>query len=591
MAAIALLLLAAGGVEVAVETTSGESVTGMATLADLEMKTDFGSAVVLAERIAQITFGDPDVVLTKGDEEVRGAITLTSLEIETDSGAKTLKRKDLRSLVVIEGGRGGATSFAGSWMLTFGNAQSPLAIEQNGLEVRGRYGHKEEFALEGRVKGRTLAFSLREGSARGEGTAELWDDGRIFLGEVAYGPEKMVFGAYRRGARAADPKPGEVTEGQSEAGLLYFLRVPKSYDGTTKLPMIVITHGSNANSRGYVETFPATWPDLAEDYILVGVNGERLSPGSAPGNVGHNATYVNFGGPEVGQPFACRQTPALLAETVQELAKRLPVDRVFLGGHSQGGFLTYATFLYYPELFAGAFPMSCNLLVQCEPDRFKEDAVAKQLRIAVAPIHGRSDDVVEFSGGEYCYRRMQEFGFPRLHFFAPERVGHGFMFLPVEEAVRWLEAMTSEDPAALLDFAQKQLDAGEYRDAMGAVLRAREHDKGVALKARADGIERAVDAKAGPDAKRLEAAIRADKDNGWVDDFWELRRQFGCAPAAQACLRAYDKLKAEHTKPANELFWAARRERDDAARKAKYKEIVEKYYASGWWILVKDWVK
>jgi predicted esterase len=591
MTALVLAILVAGGVDVSVETAGGETLTGKVTLTDLKMKTDFGSAVVLADKIAQITFGEPDVVVTKGDEEVRGEITLASLKIETAAGAKTLKRKDLKSLVVIEGGRGGATDFNGSWMLTSGNLQCPLTLKQSGLKVTGKYGHREEFSLEGKVKGSSLAFTLREGGGGGEGTAELWEGGQFFLGEVKYGNEKLLFAAYRRAARPAEAKPGEITEGQSEAGLLYFLRVPKEHDGKRKFPMIVITHGSNANSKDYVGTFPATWPELAEDYIIVGVNGERLAQGSTPGNVGHNATYINFGGPEVGQPFAYRQTPALLAETVQELVKRLPVERVFLGGHSQGGFLTYATFLYYPELFAGAFPMSCNLLVQCEPGNFKEDALEKQLRIAVAPIHGKADDVVEFTGGDYCHKRMQEFGFPRLHLFAPDRVGHGFMFLPVEEAIRWLEAMTSEDPAALLDFAEKQLAAEEWRDAMGAVLRAREFDKAGALKARADEIAKKVDAKCAPDAKRLEDAIAKGKGNGWVDDFWEFRRQFACAPAAEDCIRAYEKLKEAHTKPANELFWAARNERDDAARKSKYKEIVDKYYASSWWILVKDWVK
>ncbi|MFI5402285.1 MAG: hypothetical protein ACHQ1G_05060 [Planctomycetota bacterium] len=591
MGTIVLLLLAAGGVEVSVETAGGETVTGKVVLTDLKIKTGFGSAVVLADKVAQITFGEPDVVVTKGDEEVRGEITLLSLKIETSAGAKTFKRKDLKSLVVIEGGRGGATDFGGSWMLTSGNFQSPMTLTQTGLKVAGKYGHQEEFSIDGQVKGKTLTFTLRESGGSGQGTAELWEGGEIFLGEVNFGQGNMVFGAYRRATRPAAAKPGEVTEGQSAAGLQYFLRVPKEHDGKRKYGMIVITHGSNANSRGYVETFPAVWPKLAEDYIIVGVNGERLSPGSKPGNVGHNATYVNFSGPEWGGPFAVRQTPTLLAETVQELVKALPVEKVFLGGHSQGGFLTYATFLYYPELFAGAFPMSCNLLVQCEPDSFKPDAVEKQHRIAVAPIHGKADNVVEFSGGDYCFKRMQESGFPRLHLFAPERAGHAFMYLPVEEAIRWLEAMTSEDPAALLDFAEKQLAAEEYRDAMGAVLRAREFDKEGALKARGDEIVKKIDAKCAPEAKALAKAIAESKNNKWVDDFWEFRRRFAYAPAAEDCLSAYGKLREEHSKPANDLFNAARNERDAGARKAKYKEIVDKYYASSWWILVKDWVK
>ena len=76
-----------------------------------------------------------------------------------------------------------------------------------------------------------------------------------------------------------------------------------------------------------------------------------------------------------------------------------------------------------------------------------------------------------------------------------------------------------------------------------------------------------------------------------MDDDWEFRRQFGCAPAAQACVRADERLEAEHSKPANDLFSAARNENDEAEKKAMYKEIVDKDYASGWWILVKDWAR
>jgi hypothetical protein len=39
------------------------------------------------------------------------------------------------------------------------------------------------------------------------------------------------------------------------------------------------------------------------------------------------------------------------------------------------------------------------------------------------------------------------------------------------------------------------------------------------------------------------------------------------------------------------LFQAARNERDEDKREVKYREIVERYYASSWWILVKEWVE
>jgi len=594
MGALAFLLLLGllKGVDVSVTTTDGETIEGKVSLTALKLKTDFGTATVKAERLAQITFGQPDVVVTKGDYELRGEIALSSLKIDTGAGSRTLKRGQIASLVVIEEGGSRGATFDGEWMATYGGAQGPMKLQQSGLRVTGTYGHSGEFSIEGKVKGNTLTFTTREGNSGGKGTAELWKDGSVFMGTVDYGRGELPMAAYRKQPRDAPAKPGEITVGQSKAGLEYFLRVPKDYDPKRTYPAVFITHGSNANSEGYVATFPARWPQLAEELILVGVNGERLSPGSKPGNVGHNASYVNFSGPEVGQPWAYRQTPALLAETVTELKERLPIGKVLLGGHSQGGFLTYATFLYYPELFDGAFPMSCNLLVQCEPDQFRDPKlVARQHEVAVAPIHGQADNVVEFDSGEYCFLRMQESGFPRLHFFAPKGLGHAFMYLPVEEAIRWLLVMTSDDPSALAHFAESCFKDGQYRDATGALLRARELDKAGALSDRLADLEKKIDARAEPAAKKLEKAIAENRNNKWVDDFWEFRRDFAGAPAAEKCLAAYAKLREKHTEPANKLFWEARNERDEKARMAKYREIYESYYASGWWILVKKWVK
>jgi hypothetical protein len=67
-----------------------------------------------------------------------------------------------------------------------------------------------------------------------------------------------------------------------------------------------------------------------------------------------------------------------------------------------------------------------------------------------------------------------------------------------------------------------------------------------------------------------------------------VRSAGGCAPAAQDCLRACEKLKAKHTGPADKLFWAARDEGDESERQVKYREIRETYDASSWWILARD---
>ncbi len=55
-------------------------------------------------------------------------------------------------------------------------------------------------------------------------------------------------------------------------------------------------------------------------------------------------------------------------------------------------------------------------------------------------------------------------------------------------------------------------------------------------------------------------------------------------------MAAYAKLRESHAKPANKVFYAARRIRDKSERNEKYREIVDKYYASKWYQMVKGWI-
>src|SRR5262249_29869891 len=208
-------------------------------------------------------------------------------------------------------------------------------------------------------------------------------------------------------------------------------------------------HGSNMDSRAYVDTIVAAWPELAERFVIVGLDGERMSEASKPGELRFNYTYVNFGGPKAGPEWAHRQSPALVAEALQQLAGELPVTKWFLGGHSQGGFLTYCLVMYYPQLLAGAFPMSCNLLGQCEPDEFEKQRSAEQQKVAIAVLHGGKDDVVDFQSGACCHLRMLDGGFPAVRLFAPEHVGHQFALLPVPDALQWLQKVTADEPQEL----------------------------------------------------------------------------------------------------------------------------------------------
>src|SRR5262249_1561915 len=160
---------------------------------------------------------------------------------------------------------------------------------------------------------------------------ELWKDGRTLTGQYTYGQDKKDFwGGYRLEKKRAEPEPGEISDGQTALGLNYHLRVPKGFDPKKRYIGVVLFHRSNYNARDYIEGFPGNWPALAERYVLVGIDGEQLSPNSQNGVRQFNASYVEFSGDKVGEPGRYMETPALVAGALKELSAELPIERWFV---------------------------------------------------------------------------------------------------------------------------------------------------------------------------------------------------------------------------------------------------------------------
>ena len=246
----------------------------------------------------------------------------------------------------------------------------------------------------------------------------------------------------------------------------------KAADGK-KWPAIVILHGSNMNGKAYVSTLAGVWPDVARDYIILGINGETASNLSAD-TPAFNYTYVNYVGRSTfrGFPGTDRESPALVHEALDELKSVYPIKHYFVGGHSQGGFLTYSILMNSPESIAGAFPISAGVIFQCEPSAYADLKLkAAQRAVPLAIVHGKTDPMVGFDSGSYAAGLFLDAGWPAIRFFADDNGGHMFARLPVGPAIRWLETMSSNDPKTLLDFADRRLKESAHRDAIAAVLR------------------------------------------------------------------------------------------------------------------------
>lgn len=323
----------------------------------------------------------------------------------------------------------------------------------------------------------------------------------------------------------AKVKPG--TTGLLKAagkGMRYFLRVPKRYDPNRGARLIVFLHGSSMNGLDYLRSFEAKkW---CEDDILCCPNGEN---GNDPFG------QCNFG----------FESGPLVADVTEEVQKALKVTITYVGGHSQGAFLTYSVILNYPDLYRGAFPMAGDCWMQNEPNLWedKPDVLKKQREIPIAVIHGQADPVVAYSQGEHAYDCFRAMGWTKLRLFAPKNLNHMFMLAPIDEAIEWLDAMNGRIDPKLSVLSAKWSREGEW-GWIGAAGRA---SKSGTMLARAaeDAATKAVPA--------ITTALKG-KPADWIPKWIEFWRIYGDTNAAKSLVTAYLAARATQRDAAAKLF-------------------------------------
>jgi predicted esterase len=434
---------------------------------------------------------------------------------------------------------------------------------------------------------------------RGRGWLELAADKQSFAGVTTtdgQGGAWAIFGTPLAGhARKAKPKAGAIVSGLTSASLAYHVRWPEGPPAGKGVPCLLLLHGSNMTAKTYVHTVAAAWPDLAKRFVLLGIDGETWVDGSAPDAPQCNYTYTDFVGRSTyqGFPGTDRQSPALVAEAVDELAKELGLGKVLVGGHSQGAFLTYSLVMNFPERFAGAFPVSGGLIFQAEPRAYADAAVrAAQRRVPIAIVHGRNDGIVAFSSATYAHAAFLDDGFPALRLFDDPAAAHMFARLPVRDAVLWLDALTSDDVEGLVAFGEARATEGGWRDAIAAARRARTLPAGKAS-TRLTALEARVDATRRPTRRHTwRPSRRTPTARGSTPSSRTARSSSSRRPRSPR-VDAYAALRAKHQPEADARQQAGRRAMqsgDDAAGWAAYQELVDRFYASSWYPIVKGWL-
>lgn len=392
------------------------------------------------------------------------------------------------------------------------------------------------------------------------------------------------------------PRKGVTVDAATANGMTYHVRVPPKYDPKTGAPAIVFFHGSNSYSADYLVGIDQRWPKVAADYVLIGIDGEwpvqQKNPDAPPA---HNYTYVNFVGKSKykGFPGSDRESPALVAEAIAEIREQLKLTKIFVTGHSQGGFLSYSCLMNYPEIFDGAMPIAGGLIMQAEPTAYEDAALrAQQRKRPLAILHGSKDPVVPLSMSTAAYGSFLDDGFPMLRLMVAKDAGHQFIAMPFEEGIRWMESMASDDPKALATSADKAFARKDYRDALAYLMRAQDLDpEGKQAGPARTALRQKLEQLAAAPAKTLDEKLRKPDSAAWVPEFDAFRQHFEFTDAAKPVMGQYAALRKEQEEPGAKAWAEVRKAFQENRKDEGYRlceQIVQKYPATAYYRYAKQ---
>ncbi|MBI3848971.1 MAG: alpha/beta fold hydrolase [Verrucomicrobia bacterium] len=163
------------------------------------------------------------------------------------------------------------------------------------------------------------------------------------------------------------------------------LYVPSIYDGQTPVPLLILLHGYGYNGV-QVEAYMQFRP-LAEARGFLYCYPESTADPS--GTEFWNATdalgdFYNSGVDDAGY----------LRSLIQEIERQFAVDRkrVYLIGHSNGGFMAYRMACQFADIVAGIASLAGTTFLdpsRCQPSQ----------PVNILHIHGTGDDTIFYAGG------------------------------------------------------------------------------------------------------------------------------------------------------------------------------------------------
>ncbi len=172
------------------------------------------------------------------------------------------------------------------------------------------------------------------------------------------------------------------------------VRVPVGYSPDTPTPLIVLLHGygsSGAQQESYMK-----FGDVADrfGFLLVAPDGTEQATGENPRFWNASRACCNFAGSSVDDS-------GYIVAVIDEMKRLFNVDedRVYLVGHSNGGFMSFRVAYEHPTVVAAIASLA--------------GAGSSEVRgpptgpVHVLQIHGTADETIRFEGGD-----IQDAGYP-----------------------------------------------------------------------------------------------------------------------------------------------------------------------------------
>ena len=199
------------------------------------------------------------------------------------------------------------------------------------------------------------------------------------------------------------------TSSYKKQPLNYGYFVPQMKEG--KRPLIIWLHGAGEGGQDVAIAYSGNKvTELTEDWVQKKFGGAFVLAPQCP------TMWMDDGSHQYGNSGKSMYTKALKAlidEFIAQYAYAIDTDRIFIGGDSNGGFMTMRMLMSYPDFFKAAFPI-CEAMYD---KAIKKKDIENMKHIGIWFTHAKNDPVVVPK--DYVvptYERLIAAGAQNVHF-------------------------------------------------------------------------------------------------------------------------------------------------------------------------------